>query len=490
MLSREGDRANSRDSAALGNVRAGRDDATAGTIHGFVEIGEEEEAPSGRPDFLKGNPQQEGEAVSQPLMGGGSTPQKVARASLFWDIAADEAGASPSNIARSKSSGQQALHRNVTSPPPCTSLDSEERHSLDELHETSILASSPYRRVRRPSVEGVVINVARTGSAIVSGVVHSLRGQDSDSTEAEVEEKEYRPAGQSTLEDHLKLRAVEKDLSYLNVLQFSSNMESVMRTDMNRFDLLEECRQSFTRVVDDKNTTSEKKKKKHVEGSPGVALQLRDIRCLQGVSEPALLVRRGAIVVSLDPIKAIVTCDRCFVVLPYGADELLEPLMKRFREGNKDMTVEMPFEFIALEALLVTLVNSHAKDVKRRLHDSRTLLRQLKSGITNKMLNRILTMKKAINEMYEAVIGCHETLEEVQGDDDLMGLMCLTAQKEGRHRNHKNTHHSVMQAELLLDAYAIDFLSMAKQLSLMSQEVYAHAHIAYKHARALDCLHA
>lgn len=105
----------------------------------------------------------------------------------------------------------------------------------------------------------------------------------------------------------------------------------------------------------------------------GGVLHLRDIRCLQGVSEPALLVRRDAIVVSLDPIKAIITCETAFLVvqegnplthspMPHhvlslfepinqpqisrtstpttqnpapGMDSVLEPLLARLREGNR-----------------------------------------------------------------------------------------------------------------------------------------------------------
>jgi hypothetical protein len=285
-------------------------------------------------------------------------------------------------------------------------------------------------------------------------------------TEEHEEDSGYSRQGAS-IQDHLKLRALEKDMSMLHILQFDRTMEWRMRTDMNRFDLLEECRKSVPPSNADKNGA----KRRAQQSNLGVALQLRDIRCLQGVSEPALLVRRGAIIVSLEPVKAIVTCDSAYVVIPDGADELLVPLLERLRAGHKDQKVEMPFEFIALEALLVTLVNSHAREVKRRLQDCKVLLRSLKSGITNRMLNRILTLKKAVDEMYEVIIGAHEALEEVQQDDDLMELMYLTAQKEGKSRHHKSSHYNVMQAELLLDAYDIDFVSMAKQLMLMSKEV-------------------
>ena len=139
------------------------------------------------------------------------------------------------------------------------------------------------------------------------------------------------------------------------------------RPDMNRFELLEACRRSIPPPPEGATTKGGGSAASgagggHRRGKGGL-LHLRDIRCLQGVSEPAILVRRDAIVVSLEPVKAIITCECCFVVLPDGADSVLEPLLGRLREGNKDENVEMPFEFVALEALLVTLVNSHATEV-------------------------------------------------------------------------------------------------------------------------------
>jgi len=120
-----------------------------------------------------------------------------------------------------------------------------------------------------------------------------------------------------------------KDHDPLLVLVFTRDMQSYMRTDLTRFDLLAACRASIP------------EEEEGLDGSPpdgdaaAAALQLRDIRALQaraappspppsatqscssaeicaggaglqGITEPALLVRRGAIVLSLDPLNAIV----------------------------------------------------------------------------------------------------------------------------------------------------------------------------------------
>ena len=152
----------------------------------------------------------------------------------------------------------------------------------------------------------------------------SMRTQKASFQFKPEEQEEYSgySRGEASIQDHLKLRALEKDMSMLHILQFDRTMEWRIRTDMNRFDLLEECRKSL--IPSGIGETGAKRRGQ--QSDLGVALQLRDIRCLQGVSEPALLVRRGAIIVSLEPVKAIVTCESAYVVIPDGADELLVPL--------------------------------------------------------------------------------------------------------------------------------------------------------------------
>jgi len=112
------------------------------------------------------------------------------------------------------------------------------------------------------------------------------------------------------------------------------------------------------------------------------------------------------------------------------------------------------------------------------------LLRQLRGGITNRTLNRILSLKKSLEQMYESIrlallrrcrgavswcgvrrgasrgvicsfprfpdlgrgSGAYEALEEVQADDDVMAMMYLTAVRDGKHApGFKGTHCNVMQ---------------------------------------------
>ena len=61
-------------------------------------------------------------------------------------------------------------------------------------------------------------------------------------------------------------------------------------------------------------------------------IQHRDLRRLEysfnPLGEPAVLIRRHAVLVSFDPLRAVVMADRLIVIIPDGADQILELLEK------------------------------------------------------------------------------------------------------------------------------------------------------------------
>jgi len=94
-------------------------------------------------------------------------------------------------------------------------------------------------------------------------------------------------------------------------------------------------------------------------GRSRAALQLRDLRCLQGISKPVIHVRDGAMVVTFDPIRAVITLSRIFIVL-HVDDPELQPLMPRLCTNDSTHVSGipaarvLPFELQALDAVLYT----------------------------------------------------------------------------------------------------------------------------------------
>ena len=73
----------------------------------------------------------------------------------------------------------------------------------------------------------------------------------------------------------------------------------------------------------------------------GGYLHPRDMRRLvtpfSATNEPELIVRRHVMLLNMDPLRAIVLRDRLLVIVPNGADSILEQLEKRVRGGLQEM---------------------------------------------------------------------------------------------------------------------------------------------------------
>jgi hypothetical protein len=71
-------------------------------------------------------------------------------------------------------------------------------------------------------------------------------------------------------------------------------------------------------------------------------LQHRDLRRLDfhynAEEQPIVIVRRHAVLIAFDPLRAIIMADRMIIIVPPGADSILNTLqdeMKAWKEGKK-----------------------------------------------------------------------------------------------------------------------------------------------------------
>ena len=234
----------------------------------------------------------------------------------------------------------------------------------------STMAKSRKSVAVEPSTVQDTFNLLRDSQGIGRGTTSILAGNSmaSDGSDDEEEEEATFQLWESkkNIASYL-ISHVQKDADPMLLLVFTSDNESYMRSDLSRFDLLLECRKTMHESALPGGTAL------HLGHSRGATLQLRDLRALQDVQRPSLMVRTGAILVSIEPLKAIITRDRAFVVVPEGADDLLEPLLRHVRQSSADGlsssagrgSSSTSFEFVALEALLRTLVSHHTQEVQR-----------------------------------------------------------------------------------------------------------------------------
>ena len=214
---------------------------------------------------------------------------------------------------------------------------------------------------------------------------------------------------------------------------------------------------------------------------------------IQSKSEPAILVRRGVILVSLEPVRAIVTADRLYVLVPDGSDGLLEPIRVRLhkaakqRQDSKATSVgaakdggaydfsEVAFEFRALEVIFMSAAAIKRRDAAETQKEAQQVLDSVRQSLSSRRLSRVLRLKKRLAEVLNVVTGCRDAFQEVQ-EDEQMALMYLTALKanaaafdERLRAGSWNTD----EVELLLDSYEQEMASMTRQLKMLGQEIEA-----------------
>jgi hypothetical protein len=137
-------------------------------------------------------------------------------------------------------------------------------------------------------------------------------------------------------------------------------------------------------------------------GALGLPLQLRDIRCVQSISEPVLFVRKGAIVIAMGPYRAVITKSTAFLLQP--SERALQPLLQMLTESLRhDRTVKLPFELCVLEAIIVLAIQAYVAEVDHVSELMRTVLKDLRQDITAVLLNEAYALKGRVGRALQQV---------------------------------------------------------------------------------------
>ena len=243
------------------------------------------------------------------------------------------------------------------------------------------------------------------------------------------------------------------------------------------------------------------------------AIQPRDMRKIDphfssGV-DAVLLVRRSALMFSMAHIAAVVLHDRCYLVVPQGADSILSVMMDRLRDieifssssekedeeeedgeheketknekrmnedrkrrSETDDSNAIPFEFLALEAMLATMRDSISKkldDLETRARDALSKLRQ------NVLTQGRETLFMTSEELHDAelrVNAIEKALKEVLDCDEDMACMYLTRLEEDPDAFDDpdfNLFHE--EVELLLESYLQDIRGLGARAERLRFEI-------------------
>uniref|UniRef100_A0A7S4P2N3 Magnesium transporter n=1 Tax=Guillardia theta TaxID=55529 RepID=A0A7S4P2N3_GUITH len=192
-------------------------------------------------------------------------------------------------------------------------------------------------------------------------------------------------------------------------------------------------------------------------------LQFRDLRCLQGISNSVLMVRRGSLVISLDVMRAVVTRGALYIVVQDGADAVLQPLLPRL-ESLKDIPElqDYPFELQALEAILYTVFNWHIDKVKRCLNKAHNILSNIDVILNDEILNQFAALQRSIDKELKHVEDVAKAVDEPQSNHSLMAQMFLAS---------PNEQGNAELVESLLDGYSMVFEMMLLHLRSLDRDI-------------------
>ncbi|GLD92951.1 hypothetical protein PINS_up001543 [Pythium insidiosum] len=202
----------------------------------------------------------------------------------------------------------------------------------------------------------------------------------------------------------------------------------------------------------------------------------RDIRKLLNAftvtNEPTIVVRKQAVLINADPVRAVVMRDRCLVILPDGADSLLRILIDNFREYAPAEQNDLPYELRAIEALLATICLYFESEFERTAPIVSTALDRLVRGrISMGQLETLRKFKNSINEFESQVDGIRRALMLTLDSENDIRLLHLTRLYEDPTLLNDLYSFDSEEAEALIENYLQEIFSTRTKASLLQYRI-------------------
>jgi magnesium transporter len=186
------------------------------------------------------------------------------------------------------------------------------------------------------------------------------------------------------------------------------------------------------------------------------ALTMRDIRQVDPAftAKAALWVRQNALVVSLEPVRAIIMHNKVYLFDPDNP-EVQRPIryiQQRLSDGVHNVEEAfMPFEFRALEGILIHSCIRLEKEFAGIEPPLIQTLRLLPSNINAEYLELLRRDEQRLNHFYSRSRKVQNVLQAVLDDDEDMACMYLTEKYKTPEVVRNPVDHD--EAEMLIESY-------------------------------------
>ncbi|CAO3663331.1 magnesium ion transporter [Rhizopus azygosporus] len=204
----------------------------------------------------------------------------------------------------------------------------------------------------------------------------------------------------------------------------------------------------------------------------------RDLRTIDTYSvyqKPTILVRPEAILINISHIKALLKSDMVVLFDAFGSMDSYNQSLFIFdlQERLKSSKEGLPFEFRALEAILISVTSSLQSQlevlegpVNKLLSDLEDLA-DIEESMSGDKLSDLLKYSKKLAKFEQDALSIRDALEDVLDNDDDLAAMYLTDKKTGKHR----AAHDHEEVELLLEAYYKETEEIAAKAATLRQHM-------------------
>lgn len=182
----------------------------------------------------------------------------------------------------------------------------------------------------------------------------------------------------------------------------------------------------------------------------------RDLRKIDSSVLPHILVRQSAILINLLHLRVLIKSNRVLIFDAYGSTNsynqsaFIYDLEDKLRQKQTSpATGGLPYEFRALEAVLVSVVSSLEKEFEGVREPVVTVLRQLEEDIDRDKLRQLLIYSKKLGTFEQKAKLVRDAIDELLEADDDLAAMYLTEKSHDLIRG-EDDHTEI---EMLLESY-------------------------------------
>ncbi|KAL4805849.1 hypothetical protein BDV18DRAFT_13941 [Aspergillus unguis] len=181
----------------------------------------------------------------------------------------------------------------------------------------------------------------------------------------------------------------------------------------------------------------------------------RDLRKIDSSTLPHIFVRPSTILINLLHLRVLIKADRVLVFDAYGStDSYMQSLFVydlegKLRQKQAQNTGSLPYEFRALEAVLISVTTGLEEEFNGVREPVVRVLRALEEDIDRDKLRHLLIYSKKLGTFEQKARLVRDAIDDLLEADDDLASMYLSERARGVQRQ----EHDHQEVEMLLESY-------------------------------------